>query len=334
MALPNLSTLRCCPAPTSTILTRPLSTDVCPVCHEPPFGCEGTAPGSAADDWRRCAPEQWRIRPNDGDGAPMTVAVMRRCNALVHVSCLQGWIDAKRAADPRRATCPCPACAGTECVSPELLEDVSRPAAPLQTRAERWSAVKLQIMHGLDASARICDGNYHNLTRTLGSTIPIMHEVLEWLNTRPVDVLHGMFRKRFDDAARQVYLLTVLPYENAAVQMREMYTTQSRDMLVVQYQEARGAFVAHVPLIGEMDHAMPDLSSTVLERAETFVKLWEPLLHRRGRRGSRVIAQIREVRDHAQRRLRELQDLHGRLLAEQQEGEDAADFYQLMHNSI
>lgn len=333
MTLPNLSTLRCCPSSTGTILTRPVSTDVCPVCHAPPFGCAGTAPGSEEDDWRRCAPEQWRMRPNDGDGAPMTVAVMRRCNALVHVSCLQGWVDAKRAADPRRATYPCPACAGTECVSPELLADMGRAVAAPSTRTERWNAVKARIMRSLDPLARICEGYWFDLTAMIGSTMPIMDDAQRWLTTANAAPLRAPFKKRYDEGVRQLLLLVVRPYQNAAIGMQNLYGNHRGDPLSVRYWDARDALVAHVPLVDGLPFVVPDMASTVLERAEAFADHWEPQLQRQQRHGQRIRAQIREVLDHAPNRLRDLQDLRRRLDEEQRRSDEAEDFYQLMRET-
>ena len=103
MALPNLASLRCCPVATGTILTHPVLVEMCYVCHEPLFGCSNAAEaGSAEDDWQNCAPSQWRMRPEGN------VAVLRRCSGMVHVRCLQDWIDTKNAEVPGRNGYPCP----------------------------------------------------------------------------------------------------------------------------------------------------------------------------------------------------------------------------------
>jgi hypothetical protein len=279
MALPNLSTLRCCPARTGTILTRAIAPDVCVICYAPLFGCANTVAGSDEDDWQTCNdPVHWRMRPDTADGQSMAVAVMRRCGKMVHVSCLLGWIDEKRAelGAENRTTFPCPWCSGQECVSAELLEDLEPFKPPELDLDAAWAALGVKV-YNLD---RVAQGllNTRFFARELYNEIEIKRQAYsEWIfqiNSNNDATLHGTYAEQFKagrqrlgkDTFRTMKEVEYL-YESAFVNRREFLNT---------YWDNRHAFNTHFPF--DAPQRPPD-DPTMLQRLEDFVESWEtPLL--------------------------------------------------------
>lgn len=335
--LPNLSSLRCCPAPTGVILTTPVSPEICYICHEPVFGCtkrkaiEGgvarpVAPGSAEDDWQGCAPEQWRMRPEGEDGASSAVAVMRRCGGMIHVGCLLRWVDSlsHAAQQPLR----CPKCSGTECISPELLEDLERHRPqPLEQRLRQMDRNGNWILtHIVQAGTR-------------REAMEEAREAYKNWNLRyfsrrgdpaidPEDKLRGKYRLEFEEKRRRNAQDQGRTFRQMGEIMNQFDQQHHR---LDQYWADRSAFNAYFPYEQEQQ---PLDDPAVMERLSVFVKIWEPMMER-------LLAEAQD----ANRRLWELQQivpldlevvrtLHDELLARQQKDKrDQDELYELFKNT-
>mgnify|MGYP006175615147 CR=1 FL=1 len=335
MALPNLSTLRCCPAPTGTILTRAIAPDVCVICYAPLFGCADTVAGSDADDWQTCNdPEHWRMRPDTADGQSMAVAVMRRCGGMVHVSCLQDWIDEKRAelGEANRTTFPCPKCSNEECVSAELLEDLERFKPPEPDPDAAWAALGVKV-YNLDSVA-------HRLLLTLFNARELYTEITvarkayaKWnfdfyFNTNyaqnaedtATTTLHGTYAEQFEagrqrlgkDASRTMEEVEDL-YRVGFLNRREFLHT---------YWDDRRPFSTHLPF---HEPQRPLDNPAVLPRVEDFVENWETRLLEYQALAEDARRRLREAAQYVPLKLERLKSLHAELLAKQKNDKQLTD---------
>lgn len=335
MALPNLSTLRCCPAPTGTILTRAISPDVCVICYAPLFGCADTVAGSDADDWQTCNdPEHWRMRPDTADGQSMAVAVMRRCGGMVHVSCLQDWIDEKRGelgAESNRTTFPCPKCSNEECVSAELLEDLERFKPPEPDLDAAWAALGVKVYN--------LDSVVHRLFQTWLNALKLYTEIAvarkaykKWqfqlfynndaqqAEDTATTTLHGTYAEQFEvgrqrlnkDASRTMKEVEDL-YRVAFLNRREFLHT---------YWDDRQFFSTHFPF-NEPQRPLDD--PAMLPQVEDFVEDWETRLLGYQALAEDASRQLWEAAQYVPLDLELVQSLHAELLEKQKNDKQLTD---------
>lgn len=287
MALPNLSTLRCCPAPTSTILSAPPqsgSPDVCVICHAPLFGCVPAYPGSDADDWQNCNdPKKWRMRPKDEDGKSMDVAVMDSCGGMVHVGCLQGWIDTKRAESgaPSRTIFPCPKCAGRECISRELLgelEQFNSQDSEIDRLDAKWRNLGVRIIDLTEVFYDVL--RLRTDAKALHDRIILERRRLLFVGfgytsycTDPATLLEGRYWDKFMKSRRPIIDVDLHNWERAREEAWDEEEIDHIERYVNNFLRDRQALpILDIPVIGEQ---RPPDELAMLTTLENFVNKYD-----------------------------------------------------------
>lgn len=333
--LPNLAALRCCPVATGTILTHPVLVEMCGVCHEPLFGCANTEAGSNEDDWQNCEPSRWRMRPEGN------VAVMRRCGGMVHVSCLQGWIDQKRAEEPGRTSYPCPKCSQLECISQELLEDLAGMTNPAR-HLEGWDHPLARRVRAMDQNSVSILRNGTVAARAYRGIRQILDEHMQfngrYYDDRPDEgdpdtLLRGEFKTAYK-AERMPYVRELIRVDSEAYQLlQDVFAPRPLPRPEEEYDVARER------LIGEYFPAGQDPRGlNHWQAAEAVLALqneWEARLLERLRVTQEAMLRILHIlHNEAPDALDAMKDLH-RGLRERQRDREIRDsgLYEYMNHT-